>query len=59
MRSKLEHAIEYESTTLKKYVTPVPTIIFDDIMGLGLYPQIEPDQGYSSEPPAGELFQII
>ena len=59
MRSKLEHAIEYEGTTLKKYVTPVPTIVFDDIMGLSLYPQIEPDQGYSTEPPEGGLFHSI
>ena len=59
MRSKLEHAIEYESTTLEKHVTPIPTIVFDDIVSLSLHPQIEPDQGYSSEPPVGELFHGI
>ena len=59
MRSELEHTIEYESATLEKYVTPVPTIVFDDIVSFSLYPQVEPDQGYSSEPPVGELFHRI
>jgi len=59
VRSELEHAIEHEGTTLEKYVTPVPAIIFDDIVSLSLYPQVEPDQGYSSEPPVGELFHRI
>ena len=52
MRSKLKHAIEYESPALKEYVAPVPTIVLDDVVSLGLYPQIEPYQGYSTEPPA-------
>ena len=43
MRSKLEHAIEYKGAALKKYVAPVPTIVFDDVVSLSLYPQIEPD----------------
>ena len=43
MRSKLEHAIEHESATLEKYVTPVPTIVLDDIVSFSLYPQVEPD----------------
>ena len=52
MRSKLEHAIENEGATLKKDVAPVPTVVLDDIVSLSLYPQIEPNQGYSTEPPA-------
>lgn len=59
MRSELEHTIEHEGATLEKDVTPVPAIIFDDIVSLSLYPQVEPDQGYSSEPPVGELFHRI
>jgi len=56
VRSELKHTIEHQSATLEKYVTPVPTIVLDDIVSLGLYPQVELDQGYSSEPPARELF---
>ena len=59
MRSELEYAIEHEGTTLEKYVTPVPTIVFNDIVSLSLYPQVEPDQGYSSEPPMGELVRRV
>lgn len=59
MGSELEDAIEYESATLEKHVTPVPAIILDDVMGLGLYPQIEPDQSYSGEPPVRVLFDNI
>ena len=58
MGGKLEDAIEYKSTTLEKHVTPVPAIVFDNIVSLGLYPQVEPDQGYSSEPPAGVCYSM-
>ena len=51
MGSKLENSIEHEGSTLEKHVTPVPTIVLDDIMSLRLYPQVEPNQGNSSEPP--------
>jgi len=59
MGGELEHTIEHESATLEEYVTPVPTIVFNDIVSLSLYPQVEPDQGYSSEPPVGELLHRI
>jgi hypothetical protein len=59
MRSKLEHAIKYESAALEKHVTPVPTIVLDDIVSLSLYPQVEPDQGYSSEPSVRESYWRI
>ena len=59
MRSELEDAIENESATLEKHVTPVPAIVLDDIMSLSLYPQVEPDQGYPSEPPIRVLFDLI
>jgi len=58
VRSELENTIENQSATLEKYVTPVPTIVLDDIVGLGLYPQVEPDQGYSSEPPVRESYSM-
>ena len=54
VRSELEYPVEYESATLEKHITPVPTIVLDDIVSLSLYPQVEPDQGYSTEPPVGE-----
>jgi len=57
--SELEHTIKHESATLEKHVTPVPAIVFDNIVSLSLYPQVEPDQGYSSKPPVGELFRGI
>ena len=56
VRSKLKHAIEYESAALEKHVTPVPAIVLDDVVSLGLYPQVEPDQGHSSEPSVGESY---
>lgn len=59
VRSELEHAIEYKSTTLEKHITPVPTIVFDDVVSLSLNPQVKPDQGDSSEPPVEKLFHGI
>ena len=59
MRSELEHAIKHKSATLEKYVTPVPTVILDDIVGLSLDPQVKPNQGYSSEPPMETLIHDI
>ena len=56
MRSELEDAIEYEGPALEKYVTPVPAIVLDDIVSLSLYPQVEPDQGYTGKPPVEECY---
>ena len=54
VRCELKHAIKHKGATLEKHVTPVPAVILDDIVGFGLYPQVEPYQGYPSEPPVWE-----
>jgi hypothetical protein len=52
MWSELKHAVKDECTTLEKAVTPVPTIVLNDMVGLGLDPEIERDQGDASDPTA-------
>ena len=51
MWSQLKHAVENERSTLKEYVTPIPTVILDDIVGFGLHPQVESNQSDTSDPP--------
>ena len=58
VRSEFEHAIEYEGSTLEKYVAPVPAVVLDDIVSFGLYPQIKPDQSHPGEPPVRESYLV-
>ena len=51
MWRKFEDTIENKSTTLEKHVTPVPTIVFDDVMGFSFNPQIEAYHSKSRNPP--------
>jgi len=41
MRSKLEHTIKDKCTTLEEAVSPIPTIVLDDIVSFGLHPEVE------------------
>ena len=43
MWCELKHSIEYEGSTLEKAVAPVPAVVFDDMVCLGLDPEIEHD----------------
>ena len=52
MRRELKHAVKYECATLEEAVAPVPAIVLDDVVGLGLNPKIEGDQGDTSDPTA-------
>lgn len=40
---ELKDAVEYEGAALKKDVTPVPPIIFYDVVRLGFHPEVECD----------------
>ena len=51
MRGELEHAVKDERTTLKEDVAPVPAVVLDDIVSLGLDPKVERDQGNTADPP--------
>lgn len=50
MRGQLKDTIEYEGTSLEEDVAPVPAVILDDVVGLRLHPQIEPDERKSADP---------
>ena len=43
MRRELEDAVKDERTTLKEDVAPVPAVVLDDIVSLGLDPKVECD----------------
>lgn len=51
MRRELEHAIEDQRASLEKDITPVPPIVLDDVVSLGLDPEIECDQRNAADPP--------
>jgi len=50
MGGQLEDAIENQVSTLEEAVAPIPTVVFDDIVGFGLHPKVEPDQRNTSAP---------
>ena len=51
MRRELEDAVKDERTTLKEDIAPVPAVVLDDIVSLGLDPKVERDQGNTADPP--------
>ena len=51
MRSQLEDTIERQSTSLEEHITPVPAIVLYDMMGLSLDPEVERDEGETTNPP--------
>lgn len=55
VRRQLEHTIKDECATLEEHVTPIPAVILDDIMRLGLDPQIEPNQCEAPNPSEDEI----
>jgi hypothetical protein len=59
MRGEFENTVEYESAALEKHVSPVPSVILDDIVSLGFDPEVEADHSDACEPPAGELVYVI
>jgi len=44
MRREFEHAVKYKIAALKEHISPIPSVIFDDVMSLGLYPKVKPDE---------------
>ena len=52
MRRELKHAVKDKCTTLEEAVAPVPAIVLNDMVGLGLDPEIERNQGDTSDPTA-------
>lgn len=50
MRCQLEDTVEDESAALEEHITPVPTIVFHDMMGLSFDPEIECDQDKAADP---------
>ena len=47
MGGKFEDAIEYQRAALEEYIAPIPTIIFDDVVGFRFDPKIEPNECYT------------
>lgn len=52
MRRELEDTVERKAAALEENIAPVPAIILDDVMCLGLHPQVERDEGDAPNPPA-------
>jgi len=46
----LENAVKYEGTSFEEDVAPVPAVILDDMVRLGLDPEVEGDQGETTDP---------
>jgi len=50
MRCHLEHAVKDEAAASEEAVAPIPPVILDDVVGLGLDPPIEGDEGEACHP---------
>src|SRR5258708_33073235 len=48
--SHLEDTVEDETTADEEAVAPVPAIVLDDVVGLGLDPPVERDEGETRDP---------
>ncbi len=47
---KLEHTIEDKGTPLEEHISPVPAVILDHVMGLGLDPKVEGNKRNAADP---------
>jgi hypothetical protein len=50
MWREFKHAIKDEGATLKETVTPIPAIVLDNVVGLGLDPKVERDEDDAANP---------
>jgi hypothetical protein len=50
VRRELEDTIEYKGTALEENITPVPTIVLDDVVRFRFYPEVECDQCETANP---------
>lgn len=55
MRCQLEDTVEDESAALEKHITPVPAVVFHDMVSLGLDPEVECDQDKAADPSRGPV----
>ena len=55
MRRELEDAVKDERTTLKEDIAPVPAVVLDDIVSLGLDPKVERDESDAADPPESSI----
>jgi hypothetical protein len=50
--SQFENAIEYQGSSLEETITPVPAVVLYDVVGFDFHPEIEANQGNTTEPPS-------
>lgn len=56
---QFEDAIEDKVSSLKETVSPIPAVVFHNVMGLGLNPEVESNERNTSEPSeTHSLFEI-
>ena len=51
VRRELEDTIKDKGTTLEEDIAPVPAVVLDDIVRLGLDPKVKGNQCNSADPP--------
>lgn len=44
MRCEFEHAVKYKIAALEEHVSPIPSVILDDVMSLSFYPEVKADK---------------
>ena len=50
MRGKFKYTIEDESTALEEHIAPVPAVVLDHVVRLGLDPKVEGNQRNAADP---------
>ena len=52
---EFEDTVEHEGTALEEDIAPVPAIVLDDVVRLGLDPEVERDESDAADPPESSI----
>jgi len=55
---QFKYTIKNEVSALEEAVTPVPTVVFNHVVGLGLNPEIEANESNATKPPSERTQQV-
>lgn len=53
VRSELENSVKDQVSSLEKDISPIPTIVFDDIVSFNFDPKVKPNKRQGAQPPKG------
>lgn len=55
MRGELKDTVEDEGSSLVEHISPVPTVVFHDVVRFGFHPQVEGNENEATNPSAQDI----